>query len=258
VRLVLDTNAAVSGLLWQGNPGKLLDAAQAGSLTLYASALLLAELHGVLGREKFAEHLEVRGLSATQIFEGYAALTTVVVPLIIPPAVIDDPDDDTVLACAVAAKADLRALLEKRQVEHERVRRLGHITPLVFFRMVAKGRGGEKQPKPIKAFAKAWRQVCTRAGLPGRIPHDLRRSAVRNFVRAGISEHIAMKLSGHLTSSVFRRYDIVSESDLRYAANALDLAREDGSQGYNQTARLETARARGVVRPNRRRKHALC
>jgi putative PIN family toxin of toxin-antitoxin system len=107
VRLVLDTNAAVSGLLWQGNPGKLLDAAQAGSLTFYASAPLLAELHGVLGGEKFAKHLQVRGLSATQIFEGYAALTTVVVPAIIPPAIIDDPDDDAVLACAVAAKADL-------------------------------------------------------------------------------------------------------------------------------------------------------
>ncbi len=107
MRLVLDTNAAVSGLLWQGNPGKLLDAAQVGSLTLYASAPLLAELHGVLGREKFVKHLQVRELSATRIFEGYAALTTVVVPVIITPAIIDDPDDDAVLACAVAAKADL-------------------------------------------------------------------------------------------------------------------------------------------------------
>jgi putative PIN family toxin of toxin-antitoxin system len=63
VRLVLDTNAAVSGLLWHGNPGKLLDAAQAGSLTLCTSAPLLSELHGVLGRDKFAKHLQVRGLS---------------------------------------------------------------------------------------------------------------------------------------------------------------------------------------------------
>jgi putative PIN family toxin of toxin-antitoxin system len=107
VRLVLDTNAAISGLLWQGNPGKLLDAAHAGRFTLYATAPLLAELHGVLGREKFARHLQVRGLSATEIFEGYAALTTVVAPAIIPPVIIDDPDDDSVLACAVAAKADL-------------------------------------------------------------------------------------------------------------------------------------------------------
>ena len=104
MRLVLDTNAAVSGLLWHGTPGKLIDAAQAGSLILCASAPLLAELHGVLGREKFAKHLQVRGLTATQIFEGYAALTTVVVPAIIPPVIVDDPDDDAVLACAVAAK----------------------------------------------------------------------------------------------------------------------------------------------------------
>jgi putative PIN family toxin of toxin-antitoxin system len=94
-------------LLWHGNPGKRIDAAQAGSLILCASAPLLAELHGVLGREKFAKHLQVRGLTATQIFEGYAALTTVVVPAIIPPVIIDDPDDDAVLACAVAAKVDL-------------------------------------------------------------------------------------------------------------------------------------------------------
>ena len=107
MRLVLDTNAAVSGLLWHGNPGKLIDAAHAGSLSLYTSASLLAELHGVLGREKFTKHLQVRGLTATQIFEGYAALTTVVVPAIIAPVIINDPDDDAVLACAVAAKVDL-------------------------------------------------------------------------------------------------------------------------------------------------------
>ena len=70
MRLVLDTNAAVSGLLWHGNPGKLIDAAHAGSVTLYASAPLLAELRGVLEREKFAQHLQARGLNTTQIFEA--------------------------------------------------------------------------------------------------------------------------------------------------------------------------------------------
>ena len=107
MRLVLDTNAAVSGLLWHGNPGKLIDAARAGSVTLLASAHLLGELHGVLGRDKFAKHLQVRGLSATQVFEGYAALVKVVVPAIIQPVIIEDPDDDAVLACAAAVKADL-------------------------------------------------------------------------------------------------------------------------------------------------------
>ena len=107
MRVVRDTNAAVSGLLWHGNSGKLIDAAQAGSLTLYSGAPLLAELHGVLGREKFVKQLQVRDLSAIQIFEGYAALTTLVVPAVIPPVILDDPDDDAVLACAVAAKVDL-------------------------------------------------------------------------------------------------------------------------------------------------------
>jgi predicted nucleic acid-binding protein len=90
VRLVLDTNAAVSGLLWHGNPGKPIDAARAGSATLFASAHLLGELHGVLGRDKFTKHLHVRGLSATQMFEGYAALVKVVVPAIIQPVIIGD------------------------------------------------------------------------------------------------------------------------------------------------------------------------
>jgi hypothetical protein len=76
-------------------------------VTLYASAALLAELRGVLEREKFAGHLQVRGLNATQISDGYAALTRVVVPALIAPTVIDDPDDDDVLACALAANADL-------------------------------------------------------------------------------------------------------------------------------------------------------
>src|SRR5271155_3588861 len=52
------------------------------------------------------------------------------------------------------------------------------------------------------------------AGVPGRIPHDFRRTAVRNLERAGVSRSVAMKLTGHKTEAVYRRYAIVSESDL--------------------------------------------
>jgi putative PIN family toxin of toxin-antitoxin system len=129
VRLVLDTNAAVSGLLWHGTPGKLIDAAQAGSLTLYTSAPLLAELRGVLGREKFTKHLQDRELTATQIFEGYAALTTVVVPEIIPAVIIEDPDDDAVLACAVAAKVDFVVSGDPHLAQLEQYEGIPIVTP---------------------------------------------------------------------------------------------------------------------------------
>lgn len=83
----------------------------------------------MLSREKFAKHLQVRGLSATQIFEGYAALTTVVVPAIIPPAVIDDPDDDALLACAVAAKADLIVSGDPHLLRLEHYQGVAIVTP---------------------------------------------------------------------------------------------------------------------------------
>src|SRR5687768_10172170 len=67
--------------------------------------------------------------------------------------------------------------------------------PLVSARIwVAKGRGA-KEPRPILAFHKAWRAACRAAGCPGRIPHDLRRTAVRNLVRAAVPERVAMQLT---------------------------------------------------------------
>jgi len=107
VRLVLDTNTVISGLLWQGTPGRLIDAAQTKSITLCTSVSLLAELRGVLAREKFAGQMRARALNVSEVFDGYAALAMIVAPAGITSIVTKDPADDAVLACALAAQADL-------------------------------------------------------------------------------------------------------------------------------------------------------
>lgn len=107
MRLVLDTNTVLSGLLWGGTPGRLIDAAEAGRIELASSAALLAELQGVLSREKFAKPLAKRGLTVRDVFDGYAALVTIVTPAVIAPTIIRDPADDQVLAAALAAQVHL-------------------------------------------------------------------------------------------------------------------------------------------------------
>jgi hypothetical protein len=64
---------------------------------------------------------------------------------------------------------------------------------------------------------RAWMTACGKAGVPGLLLHDLRRSAVRNLERAGVSRSVAMKLTGPKTENVYRRDAIVAESDRREA-----------------------------------------
>ena len=136
---------------------------------------------------------------------------------------------------------DLRALLKAREAERDRLKKAGHLCPFVFFREVADGRGGEKKPRRIRSFTKAWKSACRSAGCPGRIPHDLRRTAVRTLVRAGIPERVAMRLTGHKTPSVFERYNIVSGTDLRDAAARLDAARGDHKSDHTSASKTPPA-----------------
>jgi len=103
---------------------------------------------------------------------------------------------------ALPALADL--LQAQQEQTQEVATRTGRIIPWVFHR----------DGQAIKEFRATWKNACRAAGVPGRIIHDFRRTAVRDLERAGVSRSVAMKLTGHKTESIYRRYAIVSEADL--------------------------------------------
>ncbi len=72
----------------------------------------------------------------------------------------------------------------------------------------------ELNRKPLGSFRKTWLTACKAAGVPDLMFHDLRRSAVRNMIQAGVPESVAMKISGHKTQSMLRRYNIIAERDV--------------------------------------------
>ena len=76
--------------------------------------------------------------------------------------------------------------------------------------------------KPIGSHIKGWKHACAAAGLAWLKPHDLRRSAIRNMERAGIPRSVAKAISGHKTDSVYQRYDVVADGDLKAAAEKLE------------------------------------
>jgi len=79
-----------------------------------------------------------------------------------------------------------------------------------------------KHGRPVYDLRRAWSKACKALGLPELWRHDLRRSAVRNLDRSGVSPKIATAISGHKTRSVYERYNIVADRDLEDAAQKLE------------------------------------
>ena len=108
LRLVLDTNIVVAGLLWNGPPRRLIELAIEGeTVELYSSPVLLDELAHTLGYSKFAARIDGFGTSIAALVAQYTALVNLVVPASVPRIIVNDADDDHVVAAAVAARAEL-------------------------------------------------------------------------------------------------------------------------------------------------------
>ena len=116
MRIVLDTNLLVSGIISTGLPRKLVVAAKAGAFELCTSEMLLDELLDVISRDKFATRLVQAGLAPLTIVEDLRALAVVVSPSMVARVVLADPDDDHVLAAALTGAADLIATGDKRDL----------------------------------------------------------------------------------------------------------------------------------------------
>lgn len=107
MRLVIDTNVLLSGLLWNGPPHLLFECVRSGRVDLLMSQVLLDEFAEVITRRKFTTILQRGSRTPEQICHELGQLAEMIVAPPLLQAVSRDPDDDFVLACAVAGLADL-------------------------------------------------------------------------------------------------------------------------------------------------------
>lgn len=116
LRLVLDTNVVVAGLLWSGPPRRLLEAAVEGEAQLFSSEVLVSELVQTLRYRKFAVRIASFGVNVETLAAQYSALASLVAPASVPRVVQNDADDDHVIAAAVAAAASLIVTGDRRHL----------------------------------------------------------------------------------------------------------------------------------------------
>jgi integrase len=111
-----------------------------------------------------------------------------------------------------------QVLRDQREAVSAWERRQGSLCPSVF----------HWRRRAIQKLRRSWQRACRAAGLEGRLLHDFRRTAVRNLIRAGVQQAIAMKITGHKTDSVLRRYLIVDEELLAQATGVVAELLGDG------------------------------
>ena len=152
----------------------------------------------------------------------------------------DKEDDGRV----VYLTPELRTLLSAHVARVDALqKRLGRIIPFLFPHMQGTKRAGQCR----QDYRKAWATACRKAGVPGTLRHDMRRSAVRNMVtRDGVPERVAMQITGHETRRVFDTYHIVSPGDLQEAARKMAGAGVGASQSCSGSTLIDTGRVLGA------------
>ena len=124
-----------------------------------------------------------------------------------------DGDEENARSIPMVGK-DLAGILERRKAARQ-VKADGTTTlaALIF----------HHDGRAIVDIRKAWKSACKKAGVPGRLFHDLRRSAVKNLDEAGVSRDVAMSISGHKTQAMYTRYNI---ADVKRKRRALEQMQE--------------------------------
>jgi len=141
-----------------------------------------------------------------------------------------DCDEENARLIPMVGK-DLAGILERRKIARQV--KAGDTTTLAALIFHHNG-------KPIVDIRKAWKTACKKAGVPGRLFHDLRRSACKNLDEAGVSRDVAMSISGHKTQAMYSRYNI---SDVKRKRRALEKVQEYREAQAAQESNVVTMKA---------------
>ncbi len=137
MRLVLDTNIVISGLLWNGPPRSLLDAAIGGTLDIYTSAVLAMELREALAYAKFAKRITANADSVDRCIGRFMAIANLTAAAMIEGTGSADPDDEHVIACALSAQADLIVSGDAHLLDLKSYRRIRIVTATAALAIIA-------------------------------------------------------------------------------------------------------------------------
>ena len=134
LRLILDSNVWISGVLWTGLPHRIVRLIERDEAQAFASTPMLDELREALARPKFAARFDQLASSPSEVMAAVAGLVTLVAESRIEPVIRRDPDDDKVLACAVSADADFVISGDRHLLELLSYRGIRVVTPALFWR----------------------------------------------------------------------------------------------------------------------------